>query len=369
MLSICFILFHAGETRALLPTINNLIANHEKVLIIPVGISAKKLLPKNLNKYTKTPCLINDGLGQNDEYALRFRDSVILEIISFCKNSNLIITGSPSKIQEQIVKNLPPDKKIIVYFDLFATYAKVLAFQQYAYAFIVTLNSTKIAIKKHLQSSKIKHQPKIILARHGDFDIWVENSKRALANEDVVSKELELNKKHKFILWAGGYDDLSINDKERKAFLKFIKSFYLYKNQYQLRVTIHPGLKNYIPGKLQRILDFYYLDTLREFKFTNDEIKSTITDLNASNIAIIATAVVSLCSTASIQAAYLNINTKNIYLTKDLVIPSIESVKSSKRWCELFKLWVETPYSDEINQDIPKLSTYDAIKNLHKEIF
>ena len=363
---ICFILFHAGETRALLPTMQHLISERIQIKIVPVGISAKNLLPKNLNKYIKTPSIITDGLGQNDEYNLRFRDSAILEIVNICSHSSLIITGIPSKIQEQIVKHLPRDKKIIVYFDLFATFDKVVAFQQYAYAFIATLKSTKTSIKKHLKGSKISHKPKIILARHGDFDTWVANSQTSLTNKDSIATQLKLDTKHKLIVWAGGYDDFSQNDKEHRAFLKFIKSFYLYKKQYKLIISIHPGLKNYNPHKLQRILDFYYLDTLRGFQFTHDEVKTTITNISVSEIAILATAIVSLCSTATIQAAYLNINSKNVYLNKQLVAPNIESVKSAKRWRELFKLWSNpTPCNANNNQDIPDLNTYDAIKSLY----
>jgi hypothetical protein len=352
MVHIGFVLYHTGETNALIPAMCHIAKNPSiaTLSVIPVGVSAKDNLPKSLSKFIIIPEVIKQGLGQNDEFNMYFRNTIIEEVVTKLKNCDVIIIGTPAKIQEQIAKEIPDNIKLITYFDGSTVDPKKLdVFVKYSNEFIVTTKYAKQFIQSHIQEKNILKNIKIFLSRHGNFDIWLQQHTINKKNEAKIRRELCVLPSDKIIVWAGGYGDFSNNDIESQAFLKFLKSFHLFKNNFKLRIAIHPGLKNYNQNKLNIILDRYYKNKLLEFGFTKEEVSLIFTSLDTNTIASVAHAVISLNGMAGSQSIYIKTIAKNIYLNKKYIIEGIESVKSNKRWQEIYNQLL-TEKNQEMNE-------------------
>lgn len=366
MSHIGFVLFHTGETRALLPSMERLSILKHKLSIIPVGLSAKNCLPKNLERHIKIPNLIKQNLGLNDEFDMFFNPRIVKDITDKLKDCDIVIFGSPAKIQQQIAKEICSTKQVIVYFDLQVTHKKAAAFGKFADKFILTTDYAKQAAISYLNKNSNTKPLEILLARHGDFDFWLQQHHTNMQNLNEIYEKLQVHNSSKVILWAGGYDDFSDNDIEERGFLKFLKSYKLFKSKFDLRIAVHPGLKSYNTNKLKRILNKYYIINLLEHGFSPDEIDKVITNLETNTIASIARATVSVSSTVGPQSIFIGTPAKNVYINNSYLINGVESVKSSARWKELLTKWVldnkkQIPKSEYNNLGIPQNSTIDII--------
>lgn len=346
-----FILYHTGETNGLLPAILNIAKQPDKykLTIIPAGISAQNILPKKLNKFCKTPLLIKNYLGQNDDYKMHFSEKYVEDIVTLLQDCDTVISGCPAQIQYQVIKALPKSKKKIIFFDgpSLKKYSK--KFQAYVNAYIFTDDATYKAAQTSYSNIKL------YCARHGGFDTWLTNHHKNLRNKKKIYKELAVNPENKVILWLGGYGDLSAYDSEKKGFTEFLEVFRKLKDKFQLRISIHPGLKHFTPPKTERIINKYYISQLEDIGYNKAAAEKTITNLDSNSIASIATGVVSVESTAAAQAIYIGTQAKYIGPKKQNVNSAIEVVKSKKRWQEIFNSWLSehsptNKYLSETNQ-------------------
>ena len=346
-----FILYHTGETNGLLPAILSIAKQPDKykLTIIPTGVSAQHILPKNLKKFCKTPLLIKDYLGQNDDYNMHFSTKYVEDIVTLLQDCDTVISGCPAQIQYQVIKDLPKNKKKIIFFDGPSINKHSKKFLKYADAFIYTDEETFKAAQNSF--NKIK----LFCARHGDFDTWLTNHHKNLRNKKKIYKELAVKPEDKVILWLGGYGDLSAYDSEKTGFAEFLEVYRKIKDKFQLRISIHPGLKHFNPPKTKRIIDKYYISQLEDIGYNKAAATKTITNLDSNSIASIATGVVSVESTAAAQAIYIGTQAKYIGSKKKNVHDAIEVVKNKKRWQEIFNSWFSehTPtnkYLNETNQ-------------------
>ncbi|MDF1757968.1 MAG: hypothetical protein P1U74_06685 [Legionellaceae bacterium] len=364
MNKIGFVLFHTGETRALLPTIALLAKKKYKLAIIPVGFAAKNCLPKKLNKYILIPKLIENYLGRNDEFNMFFNPGIVQDITAKLQDCRIVFFGSSAKIQEQVAKELFGKMKLAVYFDLHASKDKIHSFSRYVDDIIVTSKYVGQIITQQLH---IKNKsPKITLARHGDFDTWLSQHNKNIKNKSKIRKKIDVSMTDKVILWAGGSGDFLANDVEEQGFLKFLKTFKLFKDKFSLRISPHPGLTCYNPHKQQHILHKYYVNNLLKEGFTPEEINKIFISYDTNMLASIATACVSISSTTGLQAIFLGIPAKNVFINKSHIIDGIESVNTVKRWKELLVKW-----DDELPQQLsqteisqigtPNISTQDLV--------
>jgi hypothetical protein len=341
MSNIAFILFQAGETKALLPTIEQLVHNSShRIRIIPVGQPARHNVPKTLRAFVKTPSFIQQGLGQNDTCEHVFLKKQLQEVMTYCKDYEIIIIGFSSKIAEQIAHTLPATKQRIIYFDdMNYIPSKVDAFLAHADTFIMTTLDAKNKTKKHISENNITRKPTVFAARHGDFDTWKHQSIQHIKNSKNIRKALHVNQVDKVILWAGSYGDYSSNDQEARAFKTFLKAYAPYLHDYQLRITLHPGLKSHALKQVNLITKTYYLDALSTSGVSKKAAKHMITTLDTIAVTCIAHAVISFSSRTGAQAHFIGVQAKNVFLKNGPVLNGIESVKTPKRWQTLLKQW------------------------------
>ncbi len=356
MHNIGLVLFHTGETKALVPLMLSLAKQPEKykLTIVPVGISAKNILPNKLKKYIFIPKLIKNYLGQNDEDQMHFSDHYVKDILEKLENCQTVISGCPAKIQLQVIKVLPSNMQKIIYFDM--PYNKKIAkkYAPYADFFIYTDN-----ISMQLAHKDLANSIKILSARNGDFDTWLINHHKNLKNKKQIYAKLSIEPNAKLLLWIGGYN----NPLEKKAFQKFAHAFKPYKNKFTLKIAIHPGLKSFNPQKTKRIINEYYISELTKIKYSKNAAQNTITSLDSNSIASIATAVISVDPTAVKQTSYIGIDAKTVYINKNSKIAGIEQIKTNAQWHEIFNFWLEdvNHILENKNFDIPTSSTEEVI--------
>lgn len=351
MQNVGFILYHTGETNGLLPAILSIAKQPDKykLTIIPVGVSAQNILPKTLKKFCKTPMLINDYLGQNDDYNMHFGAKYVTDIVELLSGCKTVVSGCPAQIQYQVIKSLTKDTKKVIFFDGPSLKKYRKKFLAYADAYIYTDEATYTAAQKDSE------QVKLYRARHGDFDTWLTNHHKNLRKKKQICKELAVNPEDKVILWLGGYGDLSAYDSEKKGFAEFLNVLPKQKDKFQLRISIHPGLKHFPPQKTNRIINEYYITQLEDIGYSKKDAQQTITKLDSNSLASLATGVVSVESTAAAQAIYIGTPAKYIYAKQKNLSAGIEIVKSKKRWQEIFNSWLNehnssSKYLNETNQ-------------------
>ncbi|MCR9191185.1 MAG: hypothetical protein NXI01_00800 [Gammaproteobacteria bacterium] len=337
MKHIAFVLFHTGETKALLPTIQNFMnqTDHYRVSIIPVGQTAKNNLPQSLNPVIRIPSFIDQGLGQNDENNISFDDDYVQEVVSYCQDYQYIVLGSAAIIQTQIAVALPPTKQRLIYFDIGFDPDRVQNFLPYAEAFFMTSRFAQQDAVALIAESKMIKKPAVLLGRHGDIDTWQQQYLDNVKNSTQIRNMLHVEPSDKIIVWAGRYDvHLSKEGREALAFKLFLDNFKDFAEHYKLRITLHPGIKGYPEKKLQALLDDYYIQPLLDSGMDPSHV---ITQSNTLPAVSIAHAVVSLGSTVGAQSVCIGTRAKNVYLPDMQPIRGIESVKSEARWQFLLK--------------------------------
>lgn len=352
MLNIGFVLYHTGETKALLPAMSSLAMQQDKykLTIIPAGISAQNIIPKSLKKFCKTPLLIQHYLGLNDDYQMHFSDKFVMDIVKLLEKINIVISGCPSQIQHQVIRALPDTTQKIIIFDMPYPQHLVKKFAEYANAFIFT-DSTSLKIAQ----KKLTGNLQLYCARHGDFDLWLSNHHKNLRDNKKIRKQLKLNNNDKIILWLGGYGALDNEDTEMRGFKKFLAAYKKVKDKFKLRITIHPGLKHFNQQKLIRIINQYYLNELQDIGFNKQQAQETISKLDSNQVASIACGAVSVNSTAAHQSIFIGTPAKYIYLPKQNIRENVEVIKNNKQWLEIFDEWIDNKnrknkYLDELNK-------------------
>ena len=382
--TITFILFHTGETKALMPSIK-IMLNHPaqyELRIIPVGQSAKNLLlaDNDLKEITHIPAFVKAGRGSNEEYQKEFSPNDVEEVVQLCVAYNNIVIGFPAIIQEQIARALPAEKNRIIYFDSGSDQTRIRAFSPFANTLIFTSLLDQHEAQHFIDQLDLNNKPTIVAAKHGDFNAWLAAYRQMTPEEiDNIRKTLHVDSKDKIILWAGGYGNpISDTDKEAVAFKAFLDTFTLYKEHYQLRITLHPGLKNsYSKEKLKDIQENYYLTPLRKIGYSDNEIQHVITPISSIQAASVALGVFSAGSTVARQTVMIGGRAKNITPFNDpgqnSLFEGIEDVKKPQRLSALLARWLgkkrrllnSESYKKTIKKlKLPVASTANMLKKL-----
>ena len=350
--TITFILFHTGETKALIPAIKTMLSHptQYEIRIIPVGQSAKNLLlaDNDLKEITHIPKFVKAGRGSNEEYQKEFSPNDVEEVIQLCVAYDNIVIGFPATIQEQIAKTLSAEKNRIIYFDSGSDQTKIRAFSPFANTLVFTSLFDQHTAQQFVDRLDLNNKPSIVAAKHGDFNAWLAAYKK-MTNKEIedIRITLGVNSKDKIILWAGGYGNpISDTDKEAKAFKTFLETFKLYKNHYQLRITLHPGLKNSsTPDNLKEIQETYYLAPLREINYSGNELSKVITSISSIQAASVVLGVFSAGSTVARQTVIIGGRAKNITPFNDpnqsQLFEGIEDVKKPERLSTLLTRWLD----------------------------
>lgn len=350
MKKIAFVLFHTGETRALKQTMLDLAAQTEdyRVAIIPVGQAARSSLAQEekLSALVKLPQFITEGQGSNQEYERVFPEEAIQEVVQLCQAYDNVVLGFPAKIQEQVAAALPADKRCLIYFDVGCDAAKLRSFAPFAKVIIFTSLLNQTLALSELEKLALENPPKVIAARHGDFDLWVELYKRTGSEElELLRQKLSIRPKDKMIVWAGGYGkNLSAEDEEAKAFRIFTANFKAYFQDYKLRITLHPGLKSLGLPKDQLLLlqDTYYLGPLKEAGLAEKERALVMApiELETRQLAFLALGVFSMGSTVAPQAVSVGARAKNILpLGVKAALPGIKDVSATANMLLVLERW------------------------------
>jgi hypothetical protein len=377
MICVAFILFHAGETRALLPTMRQMAAQpeHYCLRIIPVGQVAKNNLSDVLMPHIIIPRFIQAGMGHNDAYHTVFSEEDVQEIVGYCDAFQHIIMGVPAKIQIQVAKAMPKTKQRIAYVDVGADECKIDAFSNTIDILIVTSLIAKKTAEKLIMRSGLKNKPRVLAGRHGDFDSWRERYEHDVKDRDLsmIQVQLGVASSDNVILWAGGYGDRTDNDIEKLGFTLFMKAFVNFKHQYQLRIAIHPGIKNYSSPTRDLILEAYYIRPLLEHGFSQAEIKSILTRLDTFSIACVAIGVVSVSSMVGPQAVSIGVRAKTVFVNNSISsITGIKTIKTAKAWQAVLSGWLckkrrafnSKKYHQAICKlSLPKESTWDILED------
>ncbi|MDF1684336.1 MAG: hypothetical protein P1U36_06720 [Legionellaceae bacterium] len=360
MICVAFILFHTGETRALLPAMLQMAARPDQycLRIIPVGQVAKNNLPDTLISFIKIPRFVQAGMGHNDAYHTRFSKEDVQEVIAYCDAFQHIVMGVPSKIQAQIAEALPRIKQRIAYLDVGSDVGKINAFSKHVDMLIVTSLIAQKTAQNIIMQYKLANKPRVLAGRHGDFDTWRERYEQDMPSNHIAAIQTELCVKStdNVLLWAGGY-----GDDERLGFIKFLQAFVLFEHKYKLRVTIHPGLKAYSPEKLNQILGDYYIQALLQFGFSKQEACQIFTNLDAFSVACVAHGVVSVSSMVGPQAVSIGVRAKTVFVS-DAISPiiGIRMVRTQEAWQVVLNHWLSKKRrvinSENYHQAMNKLS-------------
>ena len=224
--------------------------------------------------------------------------------------------------------------------------------------------------------SELKRKPKVLAGRHGDFDTWREQYAIQIKNIETIQAKLCIHSTDIVLLWAGGYGDVSENDEEKLGFIKFAKAFLPFKHEYKLRITIHPGLKNYPAKKLNQILENYYIKPLLMLGFSAKEAQKSVTRLDTFSVACVAHSVISVGSTVAPQAVSIGVRAKSVFVIDDIPrIIGIKTIRTTEEWREIFNRWLSKErriinsdhYDKAMNKlSIPKESTFAILEHLLK---
>ena len=381
---VAVILFHTGETKALLPWMR---VNQNNIRIILAGQAAKKSLPTDFSSVI-IPSFISESHCENDAFQQPFPQKDIDEIIKLCEGYDHVVLGSPAEVQLQVAAALPPDTQRIVYFDAGSNPEKIEAFAPHADALVFTsvLNQEfahQIVSQLHL---KDEDKPDIISARHGDFDQWLNAYLSMTADQkEMIRQNLCVSTEDKVIVWAGGY-----GEKEIKAFKMFLETFSEYKTKYKLRITPHPGVMSTSPEKRENSLKTYYQDPLVAAGFSQEEIKRLIvTTIPTQMVASIALGLFSAGSTTGAQAVWIGTRAKYVipaasqqdkepekFEKPHEPLPfKIKNLNTPSGLSTLFSLWIEKQKerrqvndptyrkaTDEKKLGIPKNSTQEVLE-------
>lgn len=315
--SIVFILFHNGETRALMQTMESMIESEHNILVIPVGQSAKEDLEKSSSSTLKSsiwiPNFIEQGLAKNHDYGLNFEPEHIHEVVIQCMGCSHAVIGFPSRIQEQITAALPAEIKKIVYFDMGSNETKIEAFSHHANVLLMTTlkaqQDARMSLQHLIHKGIINKAPLVLAARHGDLDTWCKKYKEQNDRKSSIRASLGIYNQDEFALWAGGYGDFSEEDTERVAFQTFIAAWKHHTPDLDLVIRPHPGLyeySKYEKDKFERIIKFYYIDPLTGIGFSTIEANKMITNLPTVDVVSARPLiVVSVNSTVGVQTKFL----------------------------------------------------------------
>jgi hypothetical protein len=376
MIRVAFILFHTGETRALLPAMLQMAARPKQycLRIIPVGQVAKNNLPELLLPFIQVPRFIQAGEGQNDAYKTSFPEENIQEVLEYCDAFQHIVMGVPSKIQAQIAQALPRLKQRIAYIDIGADVHRINAFLKHVDMFIVTSLMAQKAAQTIVMQSELEKKPRVLAGRNGDFDTWREQYTTQIKNIETIQAKLCIHSTDKVLLWAGGYGDASENDAEKLGFIKFIEAFLPFKNEYKLKIAIHPGLKSYPSKKLNQILEDYYINPLSMRGFSEKEAHKMVTQFDAFSVACVAHGVISIGSMVAPQAVSLGVRAKTVFVSDNISpITGIKTIRIKEEWQEIFNRWLSKErriinseiYDKAIKKlSIPKESTFAILELL-----
>lgn len=377
MKTVAFILFHVGETRALLPAMDWVArqSDDHRLAIIPVGQAAKCNIPSALYPWVKTPSFVCKGIGRNDEFLREFTSEDLNEVLGLCAPFKNIVIGAPSRIQEQIAAELPNDKNRVIYFDSNFFKEKITQFARYANTMIFTSLKGQQSAKQFISEMCLLARPKILVARHGDLDFWVSAYRALQSQRCSILKSLSIKPRQRLILWAGGYGHhFTALDSEAIAFKQFVDTFRFYKDRYQLRITLHPGIKKtYDKGVLKRIQNVYYLEPLLKAGLGVQEVSQIMTSLDSMSVASVARAVVSLGSCVGLQSLFLGTDAVSMPLgSKSLSDDRVEEVESAERLSILFEEWLHerSPSNkrsflkSKKEQDLPYISTVNLLRTI-----
>lgn len=347
MRKIAFVLYHTGETRALMPTMLKMAKKGDKyaICIIPVGQAARGSLPEDLSCFIKTPSFVNAGKCTNDEFKNEFPSDYVNEVLALCEGFDNVVIGFPSKLQAQIARGLPESKQRIIYFDGGSDETKIQAFAPISNTLVFTTLANHKNAQDLISRINLRHKPTVVPARHGDFDRWRYAYKSMTeAKFAEIRRTLQVSTTDKVILWAGGYGDtFSSADEEAIAFKLFVETFVAYQQHFKLRITLHPGIKNtYGADKQHDIQEVYYLQPLLSLGLSADEVSKVMTPapLDTLQVASVSLGVLSSGSTVAPQAVLIGTRAKNIILDdKPPLFQGIEDVNTPERLSLLLTRW------------------------------
>ncbi|HLB42066.1 MAG TPA: hypothetical protein VJN02_04290 [Gammaproteobacteria bacterium] len=321
MIKVAIILYHTGETRALIPTMRAMARKSKdyEILIVIAGEAAAANVPEDLRAVTKVLSFIGQGRGSNKEYLKPFEAKDIQEVLNICEGYDHFVIGYPSEIQRQIAQalsSLPHHQQVIIYFDAGSNPDKIRSFAPLADVLIFTSHLNQKRAQAIVNEMDLIHQPEVIAARHGDFDVWLRSyvdMQQDADKADAIRKELNVGLEDKVILWVGGYGkDYSSADREAVSFRRFIDVLKGYP-EYKLRITAHPGVKS--SEKKQEVLNTYYLKPLSEAGFSAMAIEQAITAVDTREVVCALGEnffLISAGSTAAAEALYAaGVRTKN----------------------------------------------------------
>jgi CDP-glycerol glycerophosphotransferase (TagB/SpsB family) len=279
---VVFLLFDAGETKALLPVIENLRARGVPEEIIALG-PAQSLVEKdpsyvNLQKKCKSSDNLNLRWPRDLQLPAFERDRLLQ-----CLTPTLVVTGLFSSFQEQISAGFK-SRNISVwgYYDSFSEsglYAIGTDLLSSLEKILVPSNSIQKAAEKRVPGKSIS------VVGQPSLEEW-----RSFASKTDARKilaRLELTKTFPVILYAGGYGE----DYEA-SFREFVKSSLELKD-FIILVSPHPSSK----GSFEK-------NTIEEFEAHH--LRVVPGSIATQEVAIIADVVVTHRSSVGVQALFLS---------------------------------------------------------------
>ncbi|WP_019215466.1 hypothetical protein [Legionella tunisiensis] len=155
-------------------------------------------------------------------------------------------------------------------------------------------------------------------------------------------------------------------------------AFKQFKDNYQLRITLHPSItKSFNQEEIEKIKQIYYYNTLVESGFDRIEIDKMITNTNTLEVASVSIAMFSSGSSTSTQAVFIGTRAKNIILEEDesreISFPGVKNLNSPQFIAKSLLKWLDKDrydtnseaYRSKIQKlNIPNESTESIIENL-----
>lgn len=278
-----FVLFDAGETKALLPVMIEMDKAKIPYNIIAFGTAwnLMKKNPKTINIYSEIQ--LPAGISSTKWDRVNGIDPKYLEKIYELAGAKIVIEGMVSEIQNQIGKYFKKQgAEVFLYYDSFApistTYPFMLEMIQYASHLLVpsqTVAESAHALIPHLKVDVVG-QPTI--------ELWIDE----IEKEKVAKgkSRLKLQGNAPFLLYISGY-----GEGYEEAFSSFAEAVQ-YVDFYQIGICLHPKMD----GAMERKI-------LKAYKCPHVFIIPK--NIATSHIVSVADLVVTWRSTVGVQAAFL----------------------------------------------------------------
>lgn len=321
---ITFILYDAGESKALIPVFDILEECGLNFHILAFATSSRLV-----KDYQKRVIDLSKKLGKKPYSSQWLREEKLsekqLEIIFNSLNTNYVVTGMVSSLQQQISKNLKKKGIFVVgYYDSFSP----ITTGSISYSFLHCLDEVLLPsedIAENIQN--LFPQLRVLVVGQPSIETWQKMIKEGF-NEN---KKFNFNRDGRFtIIYVGGY-----GHNYSEAFQLFLDSV---ENELECRIIIslHPKVNGDIEKELLSKKSYPHIEILSKEIPTNCAV-------------LYADLVVTQCSTVGVQAIF--IEKPVIFLdVKDSTFNNVaikngwaQKISSKEEFLKVLSLGVEDP--------------------------